>query len=280
MGVRNKTGAYVYNLSMKGLVILLTLIAFTGCSAEAVERTSIQSARDRSPTLFKTPVLVELFTSEGCSSCPPAEELLARYDRDQPFEDVELITLAFHVDYWDELGWKDEFASALFTQRQSLYARKFRTGRIYTPQMVVDGDIQFVGSREKDALKAIKKSVKQPKALIDLAIAEHKLNISISELSSDQASTVFVAFAEDGLGSDVVGGENAGKSLQHVSVVRELRAIGLISGNDRGFEASVPLPTDRDWNLENVRVIVFIQENSTRSVLGVSRVALADSVSN
>ncbi len=278
MAVRNKTGPHVYNLVMKALLVSLLLSMVTGCSAQAVERSGPGIGKDDVPkAVSRTPVLVELFTSEGCSSCPPAEDLLARFDREQPFENAELITLAFHVDYWDDLGWKDKYASALYTQRQRIYDRKFRTGQIYTPQMVVDGEIEFVGSREKEARKSIEKSVKAPKASIKLSIDEMKLRISITDIPSREQATVYVAFAEDALGSDVKAGENAGKTLEHVSVVRELRAVGLIPKDDQEFEAAVPLRLDPDWNINNIRIIVFIQENSTRRVHGVSRISLNDS---
>ncbi len=281
MAVRNKTGPHVYNLVMKALLVSLLLSMVTGCSAQAVERSGPGIGKDDLPkAVSRTPVLVELFTSEGCSSCPPAEDLLARFDREQPFENAELITLAFHVDYWDDLGWKDKYASALYTQRQRIYDRKFRTGQIYTPQMVVDGEIEFVGSREKEARKAIEKSVRSPKASIKLSIDEMKLKISITDIPGRDQATVYVAFAEDDLGSDVKTGENAGKTLKHVSVVRELRAIGRIPEKGQGFEAQVPLPLDRQWEMNNIRIIAFIQENSTRRVQGVSRIRFSDSLEN
>ncbi|MDH3493388.1 MAG: DUF1223 domain-containing protein [Acidobacteriota bacterium] len=265
---------------MKALFATSILALSIGCAAQALDHSGPKSSNDDEPAVFRTQVLVELFTSEGCSSCPPAEELLAKFDREQPVENVELITLAFHVDYWDELGWKDKYASPLFTQRQRIYDRKFRTGQIYTPQMVVDGEIGFVGSREKDAKKAIEKSVKAPKAAFDLSIDGNQLRISISEIPNTEQSTVFVAFAEDGLGSDVKSGENAGKMLKHVSVVRELRAIGRLSGTDQDFKAVVPLLTDQSWQIDNMRIIIFIQENASRRIHGVSRISLSNWANN
>ncbi len=117
----------------------------------------------------KPPVLVELFTSEGCSSCPPADRVLIRLEKEQPNKEAEIITLALHVDYWDRLGWKDEFSSPLFSQRQTVYAQRLNLDSTYTPQMIVDGRIQFVGSNLGEAGKAITEAAKSPKANIEAA---------------------------------------------------------------------------------------------------------------
>ncbi len=111
-------------------------------------------------TKRKSPVLVELFTSEGCSSCPPADRVLAQLETEQPNKNAEIITLALHVDYWDNLGWKDKFSSALYSQRQSVYGQALKLNQVYTPQMVVDGQKQFVGSNLSEANKAITESAK------------------------------------------------------------------------------------------------------------------------
>ena len=271
MTVRNKTDQYVYNLSMKAILLSLILLAYSGCTALAVE--SVPASEDgQNPA--RTTLLVELFTSEGCSSCPPAEELLARLEKEQPFPDAELVTLAFHVDYWDDLGWKDKFASPLFTQRQKVYDWKFRTGQIYTPQMVIDGDIELVGSREKDAVKAIKKSIRNKKASIELDLNKLELSISITAIPGHGDSSVYVALAEDGLSSSIKRGENAGRNLKHVSVVRELRGVGRVAAANSEFEGTITLSPSTDWNSENVKVVVFVQDNASRVIHGVSTIPL------
>lgn len=271
MRVRNKTSRYVYNFSMKAIVFIFLFMVNQACAAHAIE-TGPDS--ETTKTVVKQTLLVELFTSEGCSSCPPAEELLARFESEQPFADAELVTLAFHVDYWDDLGWKDKYASPLFTQRQRVYDRKFRTGQIYTPQMVVDGDIEFIGSREKDARKAIKKSVRNKKAKIELDLDGLELSISITEIPEHGDSSIYVALAEDGLSSNIKKGENAGRNLEHVSVVRELRGIGRIAAANSRFDGTITLIPRTDWNPDNVKVIVFVQDNASRVIHGVSRVPL------
>lgn len=223
----------------------------------------------------KQTVLVELFTSEGCSSCPPAERVLAKLETEQPFAEAELITLAFHVDYWNNLGWKDKFALPLFTQRQKAYDRKFQTGKIYTPQMIVDGDIEFVGSKMDIAEKAIKKSLENKKAEIQIDAVDQKLKVKITDIPKHEDASVYLAFAEDDLSSDVRRGENAGKNLKHVSVVRILQAIGRIMPQDKSFELETNLQIQTDWKKENLKAIVFVQENKSRKILGVQQLKLS-----
>ncbi len=134
----------------------------------------------------KVPVLVELFTSEGCSSCPPADRVLAQLEKERTTADAEIITLALHVDYWNYLGWKDEFSSSVYSQRQNGYAEKFNLDSIYTPQMVVDGQNQFVGSNLGTAQKAISEAAKSQKANIEISsvadLKNPKLKVNISDL--------------------------------------------------------------------------------------------------
>ena len=257
------------------LFVLLTVVAFAGCAAKAVDKPAEVIPDQVKKETASEPVLIELFTSEGCYSCPPAEALLAKYQKEQPFQNVEAITLAFHVDYWDYIGWKDPYASPLFTQRQRVYDRKFRTGRIYTPQMIIDGEHEFVGSNEKKAKKALKKALKKEKVDIMTSIEDGSLKVSAKGINTDEDTTVYLAYAEDDLGSNVTRGENAGKRLNHVAVVRELKGIGRIKPNESSFESTVRLNLQEDWKRDNLKLVVFFQQNSTRRVLGVSTMDLS-----
>ncbi len=257
------------------LKILAITFMFSACSAQPIESHHATAQQKNIPAAAeKKPVLVELFTAEGCSSCPPAEMVLAKLQREQPIENAELITLALHVDYWDEFGWRDKFASPLNTQRQRFYDQKFRTGKIYTPQMVVDGDAEFVGSNFEKAEKAISKAIKLDKADVNLSIVDDKIRILVSKVPKHETSTVYLALAEDELSSNIQRGENAGKNLTHVSVVRRLKALSRLEELQDKFQIELPIQIGKDWNRDKLNAVVFIQENKSRRVLGVARVQL------
>ena len=222
----------------------------------------------------KTPVLVELFTSEGCSSCPPADRVLAQLEREQTNTSVEIITLALHVDYWNYLGWRDEFSAAAYSQRQSGYAEAFKIDSIYTPQMVVDGQTQFVGSNLGTAQKAITDAAKTSKTPIELSTTENKLKVKISDLSAGENSYVWLAIAEDDLKTSVKRGENSGKTLNHVSVVREMKLLGNLASADKSFETEVKFKLLPDWKKGNVKFVAFVQGEKTKRIFAVNKYKL------
>ena len=223
----------------------------------------------------RAPVLVELFTSEGCSSCPPADALLERLDRSQSVSGAELIVLSEHVDYWNGIGWKDPFSSHEYSERQSAYAVQFGLGSIYTPQMVVDGHFEFVGSDERRASQAIKEAAKATKARVSISLGSNDnkattIHVEAGPLSSatdTQSAGVFLAIADNSDESQVSGGENAGRRLQHVAVLRKLTRIGAVDGSAE-FSRDINLDLDPK-NHVNVRIVVIVQETEVGRVLGV-----------
>lgn len=266
---------------MKTKIFLLLVLCFAinACSMQktvvTAENQAIAEDKKKSDDTAKTPVLVELFTSEGCSSCPPAERALAFLEKEQPIGTAEIITLALHVDYWNQLGWTDEFSSPLHSQRQELYAKKFRLGSIYTPQMVVDGGAEFNGSNTGKASKAIMESSKNKKAKVSLELSGGEtLKVEIYDFPEKNAATVFLALAENALASNVKSGENSGKTLEHTAVVRELKSIGAPDFGKKSFAAESVLSLQPGWKKENMKAVVFVQENQSRKIVGAGQIDL------
>jgi hypothetical protein len=240
------------------------------------------SARLSPDDTTRTPVLVELFTSEGCSSCPPADALLQRLDRSQPFTSADLIVLSEHVDYWNDIGWKDPYSSHEYSQRQSAYAAQFGNATIYTPQMVVDGRFEFVGSDERRASQAIKEAAKAPKApvRISLGSSDEKattVHIEAGPLPSapgNQPAGVFLAVADNSDESQVSQGENAGRRLEHVAVLRNLARIGTVDASSE-FSRDVNLDL-KSKKRANLRLIVILQEPDAGRVWGAGSARLSN----
>ena len=228
------------------------------------------------PAANATPVLVELFTSEGCSSCPPADALLSRLESTQPVSGADAIVLEEHVDYWDRLGWKDPFSSSAMSERQTEYGQALGGRQIYTPQMIVDGRSEFVGNSENAALRAIRTAGAVAKPAVTLAwTSDGKLNVNIAPLtnaSGGDTPHVFVAITENGLHSDVRRGENAGRSLQHRGVVRQLTNLAKAETSSPGFSSAFAVHTQPEWNRANLRAVVFVQEQRSRRVLAAAAI--------
>ncbi|HKP86241.1 MAG TPA: DUF1223 domain-containing protein, partial [Blastocatellia bacterium] len=222
-----------------------------------------------------------LFTSEGCSSCPPADKLLADLDQNQPIEGAQVVALSEHVDYWNQLGWKDPFSSAEFSRRQIEYAQALGVKDAYTPQMVVDGRAEFVGSNGAKAREAITKAALSPKADVSLTIKSSAaksvtLAIQVSNVpdaAGGDTADVMLAITESGLLSNVSRGENSGRKLAHAAVTRKLIKIGSISGKTFSAERSIDL--DSKWNRQNMKAVAFAQERASRRVLGAAAIKLA-----
>jgi hypothetical protein len=217
----------------------------------------------------KQPVVVELFTSEGCSSCPPADLLLKQLTDEQPFEGIQIIALEEHVDYWNHLGWRDPYSSSDFSVRQDDYSNSLPRGGVYTPQMVVDGRVQFVGSRRTDAREQIRAAAAHPIArLLLTSIPGSDARKRSFELRVDPASTplsdasldLYVAVTEKGLRSNPTAGENSGEALQHAPVVRELHKLHSVHA-----PLSTPVNFNVDihdnWAAPNVTVVAFLADH-------------------
>jgi hypothetical protein len=202
----------------------------------------------------RSPVLVELFTSEGCSSCPPADRLLEKLD-------PQAIVLSEHVDYWNQLGWKDPFSSPAFTARQQAYSRIFNLESVYTPEMVVDGEAQFNGSDSRQAAEAISRGGHRKKA--DVRISRIDAGLRVEVEAPPGAAEVFLALAEDSAASQVSAGENSGRQLHHVAVVRSIQKIGSVK-RGAAFHRVLELPRTAGAQ----RIVVFVQESGPGRISG------------
>jgi hypothetical protein len=223
------------------------------------------------------PVIVELFTSEGCSSCPPADNLLAMLEDQQVIPHAHVIALEEHVDYWNHDGWLDPFSATEWTQRQQEYDDSLRSG-VYTPQMIVNGRTQMVGSNARQAQQAIAAAVMQMKTNVSItpgfpdqrnsAEFDVKVGKILSGLSKDTPE-VWLAITESGLQSSVTRGENSGKELKHASVVRSLRKIGTADpSKDSSFSQGVSVGLSSGWNRQNLHAVVFVQHRTSRQIIG------------
>ena len=259
-------------LSNPERVFWLGLMAAVGWAAQSFSApASLASAPPEDGG--KRPVLVELFTSEGCSSCPPADALLARLDSTQPIAGAQVIVLSEHVTYWNQLGWRDPFSSEAMTERQRRYGEQFGLSDVYTPQAVVDGAAELVGSDEHGLAKAIARAASAPKQQLTLADVQ-SYGGAVHFLVRGAASSntlLMAALAEDSVQSSVARGENEGRTLRHVAVVRALQQMG--KGVDDGRPLALKLPQSNQTG--PMRLIVFLTSRDNGHVLAVSEQAIA-----
>lgn len=220
----------------------------------------------------RSPVLVELFTSEGCSSCPPADEVLRKLDAAQPEPGAELIVLSEHVDYWDHDGWKDPYSFSWVTLRQDGYCHSLRVDDPYTPQMIVDGTAVLNLTDAQQMRKAFEKAAAAPKIAVLISSANVEAGTLRGHVRADAAhrkgnANVYVAVALDHAESQVLKGENKGRHLTHTAVVEYLKKLGKLESGpsfDQDFEISLNGSVDP----RNLRVVAFVQEPNEGKVLG------------
>jgi hypothetical protein len=231
----------------------------------------------------RVPVIVELFTSEGCSSCPPADTLLSRLERSQPVAGAQIIALEEHVDYWNNLGWVDPFSAPQYRIRQNDYAQHFFIESVFTPQMVVNGQAQFSGNDGGRALQEIGRA-QAPGVQVDLRTAVNAgdpelldLYVQVTNLKTGKAraANVYLAVTESELMSSVLRGENSGRQLRHAPVVRSFGVIGKVqpSGANAGQIVNT-LRFPHEWRRENLRAVVFVQERDASKITGAAIIDL------
>jgi hypothetical protein len=252
-----------------------TKLLWLGLAAAILAATGAAGPGDNM-TNPRQPVLVELFTSEGCSSCPPADALLESLDREQPIAGAQIIVLSEHVDYWNHDGWTDPFSSAAFTARQVAYTRRLGIDDPYTPEMVVNGDTELNGSDARKAESAIRQAIAQPRVGVRLRAAapgDSAVTLDVDPLPAGtvRKANIYVAHAADSGTSDVLRGENRGLRLHHVSIVADIQQVGAI-GTKAAFSKQIPLRTGN--SPDGSRLIAFVQESGNGRVWGAAMYAL------
>jgi hypothetical protein len=251
---------------------MMKLFCIISLSALLLLQQSAVSA-EKSDTV-RTPVLVELFTSEGCSSCPPADKFLQEVDASQPISGAELIVLSEHVDYWNHDGWKDPFSSHSFTERQNAYRTHFNLDSAYTPQMIVDGESQFVGNSRQSAKPVFERAAGGSKLAVHLSAVALDGNTLRAHVSAASLPTgerghadVYIVLALNHAESQVMRGENEGRRLSHVAVVRTMVKVGSVS-DKQAFEGDTHLSIDSSDAADNLRLVAFVQKSGPGKVLG------------
>jgi hypothetical protein len=212
-------------------------------------------------------VLVELFTSEGCSSCPPADALLAQIAQQQP----NVIVLSEHVTYWNHLGWRDPFSSQESTDRQAAYVALMGLNSSYTPQMVVNGRYEFVGSDGSAAMQALKRAATTEQVPIRIAnvtlSADRHVHFDVEVGEVKMETALFAVLAQDEGSEHVANGENGGKTLRHVQIARRFQQVASIrKGSSFHGSQSMDLPepvAGSGWHL-----VVFLQQGPGRPIIG------------
>lgn len=218
----------------------------------------------------RTPILVELFTSEGCSDCPPADNLLKVLDEQQPIPGAQLIVLSEHVTYWNHDGWEDPFSLEELTDRQKTYVYRFGLKDSFTPQMVVDGAAQCVGNDVHALEGALEKAATQPKADVTIAAAQWGdggAQFSV-HATADKNARLVAVLAANTTHERVSAGENKGRMLEHVAVVRVMKEFENKSADGRILRLEGGPLTHKDEANGPVRLVVFLVDRKTGHVLG------------
>lgn len=234
---------------------------------------------ETAPDSLWGPVLLELFTSQGCSSCPSADKLLRRLAQDPEYRG-RIVPLAFHVDYWNYLGWKDPYADGTWTKRQGDYTESLGEATMYTPQLIVQGQAAMVGSNERAVVNAIDEHTSREAsqqfrvAIHELRRKEAELVVSVSIEPNPSVNikkgTVLAALFENGLSTEVPAGENRGRTLTNDFVVRSLQRVGKVNRkNEETKMYEMAFDMADQWNPHKMGVAVWIQEEQTMEIIGV-----------
>lgn len=251
-----------------GAITILTLccaVIFNHSSASKLQTQTINSDGF---------AVLELFTSEGCSSCPPADELLARIQKEAA--NTPIYVLAYHVDYWNRLGWKDNFSKAEFSKRQYQYSNQLNA-QVYTPQLVINGKSEFVGSDEyaiKSAITSALSHKSSTKLDVKAEVQGGKINVNYSVKDNSSTDQLLIALVQKNASSKVTNGENKGYTLRHVQIVHDLYTVENITVGQGKQQIAMP----SNFNVNDWEVIAFLQDRQSGAITGAARSAITRSL--
>ena len=260
-------------------VIRGLLAAFAACAILALSTRAFHAAEEsQSPSQdsARVPVLVELFTSEGCSDCPPADRLLEELDTKQPIPHTQAIVLSEHVTYWNHLGWRDPFSLDEIDQRQNEYGNRFRLDSVYTPQAVIDGSAQLVGNNGSGLAQAVEHAASTPKIPLTISDAHWDNGAVVFSVHgpADSGAKLVAVLAADATGAKIIRGENAGRTLHHVAVVRTIKDFGSSGSDGRSLRLSGG-SLAHDPSTAPTRLVVFLADKKTGHITAVSEQTLS-----
>jgi len=265
----------------RGRAARLAVAALVACWLAFPIFAQLRQSSANPAAVRRQPVLVELFTSEGCSDCPPADALLAKLDANQFVPGAQAIVLSEHVTYWDTQGWRDPFSLDAVTARQRTFSQNLGLSDVYTPQMVVDGTEQFVGNDAAALIRAVARAAGRPKQEITIENAQWAdgtVSFSVRAAASPETKMI-VALAENETHSEVLRGENAGRTLYHVAVVPVIKEFGSNSADGRPLRLSTAEIAGTDKTAGPLRLVVFLVGRSNDRVVGVAEQRLRQQTS-
>lgn len=254
---------------MKRFILLIpifgSLIILTGCGATSSKQKKDALSVIHSKNFKGKMVVMELFTSQGCSSCPPADKLVGSYS-----SEPNILTLSFHVDYWDRLGWKDAFSSKAFSDRQYKYASAFKTD-VYTPQVIINGEAAMVGSDESKINAAIEKILDEKPAsfltIITTKVDKGKVDVLFNVKGNTPNDIVDMAVVEEKTETRIGAGENMGAKLTDHNVVRNFETIDSAREGENHTEINLPKGID----IKNLTIIAYLQQRDSNKITAAAK---------
>ncbi len=279
--------AMPFRAMFPGLPLSAALLMISGCRGSEGRHVGELDTGSRSTSIEATPAalrehprgvaVVELFTSEGCSSCPPADALLTRLSDETRADGAEVIPLSMHVDYWNRLGWRDPFSDRTYSDRQGAYARRLGVKSVYTPQIVVNGTTELVGSNESGVREAVDRAIAvTPAATVTLTTSSGSstgaVTVAYDVAGAPAGSSLVLAVTERDLTVRVPSGENAGRTLRHDNVVRSLRSVPL----DSSARGTVTVPLTGVSRRDRAGLVAFVQNRETLRITGAATVPVGE----